>query len=147
MIQGLEVVLRGVLFAILVDIAVLAPAEAGAQLDREAPLATAHGFVGRMTVSPEHGPPGTPVRVSAEGLPAETEFQLAWRTVKGAWKVAQGEYHGREYQPAAFEIATVRQSVRRLPAPGSRRETCGSNPPRFRSISITARPARVSKCI
>ena len=61
-----------------------------------------------MTVSPEHGPPGTPVRVMAEGLPADTEFQLVWRTVKGRWKVAQAEYHGREYPPAAFEIATFR---------------------------------------
>ncbi len=95
--------MRGVLFAA----ALLAPAVAGAQVGREAPLATPHGFIGRMTLSPEHGPPGTPVRVVAEGLPADTDFQLVWRTVKGAWKVAQAEYHGREYQPAAFEIATV----------------------------------------
>ena len=49
-----------------------------------------------MTVSPEHGLPGTPVRVTAEGLPANADFQLVWRTVKGAWKVARGEYHGRD---------------------------------------------------
>ena len=104
MIGGLGAAVRGVLFAV----ALLAPAAAAAQLGREAPLATPHGFVGRMTVSPEHGPPGTPVRVTAEGLPADTDFQLVWRTVKGSWKVAQAEYHGREYQPAAFEIATVR---------------------------------------
>jgi len=96
--------MRGVLFAI----ALLAPGAAGAQLGPEAPLATQEGFVGRMTVSPEHGPPGTAVRVMAEGLPADTEFQLVWRTVKGSWKVTQAEYHGREYQPAAFEIATVK---------------------------------------
>ena len=95
---------RGVLFAITL----LGPAAAAAQLGPEAPLATPEGFVGRLTVSPEHGPPGTPVRVTAEGLPADTEFQLVWRTVKGRWKVAQAEYHGREYQPAGFEIASVR---------------------------------------
>jgi hypothetical protein len=95
---------RGVLFAI----ALLGPAAAAAQVGAEAPLATAHGFVGRMTVSPEHGPPGTPVRVTAEGLPADTDLQLVWRTVKGHWKVGQAEYHGREYQPAAFELAAVR---------------------------------------
>jgi hypothetical protein len=61
-----------------------------------------------MTVSPDHGPPGTPVRVTAEGLPADTDFQLVWRTVKGGWKVKEAEYHGREYTPAAFEIATVK---------------------------------------
>ncbi len=104
MIGGLGAAARCVLFAI----ALLAPAAAAAQLGPEAPLATPHGFVGRMTVSPEHGPPGTPVRVTAEGLPADTDFQLVWRTVKGSWKVAQAEYHGREYLPAAFEIATVR---------------------------------------
>lgn len=104
MIWRLGAVVRGVLFAI----ALLAPAAAVAQLGPEAPLATPHGFVGRMTVSPEHGPPGTPVRVMAEELPADTDFQLVWRTVKGAWKVTGAEYHGREYQPAAFELATVR---------------------------------------
>jgi len=103
MIGSLGVAVRGVLCAV----ALLAPAAAGAELAREAPLATPNGFVGRMTVSPEHGPPGTPVRVAAEGLPANTDFQLVWRTVKGSWKVAQAEYHGREYQPAAFEVAAV----------------------------------------
>jgi hypothetical protein len=103
-IRGLGAPLRGIFFAV----ALLAPTAAGAQLGREAPLATPHGFIGRMAVSPEHGLPGTPVRVTAEGLPADTDFQLVWRTVKGGWKVAQGEYHGREYAPAAFEIATVR---------------------------------------
>jgi hypothetical protein len=104
MIGGLNAAVRGVLFAVML----VAPAAASAQLGREAPLATAHGFIGRMALSPEHGPPGTAVRVTAEGLPASTEFQLVWRTVRGSWNVAQAKYHGREYRPAAFEIATVR---------------------------------------
>jgi hypothetical protein len=61
-----------------------------------------------MVVSPEHGPPGTPVRVTAEGLPADTQFELVWRTVRGSWKVGDGEYHGREYTPVALEIASVK---------------------------------------
>ena len=97
----------GVAARCLFAVALLAPACAAAQIGREVPLATLHGFVGHMTVSPEHGPPGTPVRVTAEGLPADTDFQLVWRTVKGRWKVAQAEYHGREYLPAAFELAAV----------------------------------------
>ena len=34
------------------------------------------GFVGRLTVTPEHGPAGTPVTVRAKGLPAGEEFDL-----------------------------------------------------------------------
>ena len=66
------------------------------------------GYVGRLSVSPEHGPPGTPLAVIAEGLPAEQEFQLVWRTVNGAWKVTDAEYHGRDYKPVAYEIAKVK---------------------------------------
>ena len=103
MTVGLGAAARSLLFAA----ASLTPAAANAQLGREAPLATPRGFVGRMALSPEHGLPGTPVEVTAEGLPADSEFQLVWRTVKGGWRVGQGEYHGRDYTPAAFEIAAV----------------------------------------
>jgi hypothetical protein len=95
---------RGIFFPLLL----LAPTVAPAQIGREAPLATPHGFVGRMTLSPEHGPPGVPVRVTAEELPANTDFRLVWRTVNGSWKVAQAQYHGREYTPAMVEMARVR---------------------------------------
>jgi hypothetical protein len=98
-------------YAALCIVGLLAPPAAGAQLGLEVPLAALHGFVGRMTVSPEHGPSGTPVQVAAEGLPADTDFQLIWRTVKGSWRVVGAEYHGREYQPAAYEIATVRSDA------------------------------------
>ncbi|MBV8343134.1 MAG: hypothetical protein JO173_12220 [Gammaproteobacteria bacterium] len=107
MILGSGAAVRGIPFAI----ALLASAAVAAQLGREAPLATPQGYVGRMEVLPEHGSPGTPVNVTAEGLPADTEFQLVWRTVRGSWKVAQGEYHGREYAPAAFELATLRSDA------------------------------------
>jgi len=66
------------------------------------------GYVGRLIVAPEHGPTGTPVTVTAEGLPAEEEFQLVWRTVDGEWKVTDAEYHGREYRAVAYEIARAR---------------------------------------
>ncbi len=41
-------------------------------------------------------------------MPANQEFKLVWRTVKGRWKVEGPEYHGREFLPAAYELATVR---------------------------------------
>jgi hypothetical protein len=80
-----------------------------AALGPEAALAEpAGGYVGRLAVAPEHGPAGTPLNVTAEKLPPNQEFQLVWRTVKGSWKVANAEYHGRDYQPVAYEIARVR---------------------------------------
>ncbi len=66
------------------------------------------GFVGRLTVTPEHGPAGTPVTVHAKGLPANEEFDLVWVTVTGAWKVSNAEYHGRDYRQVAYRIATAK---------------------------------------
>src|SRR6516164_5978682 len=66
------------------------------------------GYVGRMDALPDHGPAGTPVTVTAEGLPAGQEFQVVWVTANGAWKVADAEYHGREFTQVAYEIARVK---------------------------------------
>jgi hypothetical protein len=73
-----------------------------------APGEPSGGYVGRLAVWPEHGPAGTPLTVTAEGLPAGQEFQLVWRTVNGAWKVKDGEYHGRDYEPIAYEVVKVK---------------------------------------
>jgi len=89
---------------------------------RAAPLASAlgpevglaepkDGFVGSLNVVPENGPAGTPLTVTAEKLPPNQEFQLVWRTVKGSWKVADAEYHGRDYQPIAYEIAKLKSDA------------------------------------
>jgi hypothetical protein len=78
-------------------------------LGAEAPLAEpSGGYIGRLKVVPEHGRSGTALTVTAEGLPPEQEFDLVWRTVKGSWKVANAEYHGREYKPVAYRIAQVK---------------------------------------
>ena len=61
-----------------------------------------------MDVSPEHGPAGTPVTVTAEGLPPGEEFQIVWVTYNGEWKVGNAEYHGREFTEAAYEVAKVK---------------------------------------
>ena len=66
------------------------------------------GYVGRMDVPPEHGPAGTPVTVTAEGLPPGEEFQIVWVTYNGEWKVANAEYRGREFTEAAYEVAKVK---------------------------------------
>ena len=86
-----------------------APAPLPAALGPEAPLAEpSGGYVGRLQVTPEHGPVGTPLTVKAERLPPEQEFDLVWRTVKGSWKVSNAEYHGREYTPVAYRFARVK---------------------------------------
>jgi hypothetical protein len=60
------------------------------------------GYVGRMDVPPEHGPAGTPVTVTAEGLPPGEEFQIVWVTYNGDRRVANAEYRGREFTEAAY---------------------------------------------
>jgi hypothetical protein len=85
---------------------IAAPAQAlGPELALTEPTG---GYVGRLDVAPAHGPSGTRVTVTAEKLPANQEFQLVWRTVKGSWKIDNAAYHGRDYQPVAYEIARVK---------------------------------------
>ena len=68
----------------------------------------AGGFVGKLSVTPQGGPAGTHVTVSGETFAPEQEFDLVWRTVKGRWKVTVAEYHGREFAPVGYRIATAR---------------------------------------
>ncbi len=68
----------------------------------------AGGYVGRLSVAPDHGPVGTPIKVTGAGMPPGQEIELVWTTVKGSWKVADGEYHGRSFDPIAYRIATVK---------------------------------------
>jgi len=105
---GRLIALAGALVALLAASPARAASRA-AELGPEAPMADpAGGYVGRIAVAPQHGPAGTPVNVTGEGFPAEQDFDLVWRTVKGRWKVTIAEYHGREYTPVAYRIATVK---------------------------------------
>ena len=67
-----------------------------------------HGYLGELKMTPDHGPAGTPVKVSGAGLPPEQTFDLVWRTVRGRWKVADAVYEGRTFAPIAYRIAQVR---------------------------------------
>jgi hypothetical protein len=85
-----------------------ASAPAASELGPEAQLVEpSGGFTGRLALTPDHGPIGTPVTVAGSGLPPGQEFDLVWRTVRGSWKVADAEYHGREYTPVGYVIAKV----------------------------------------
>ncbi len=64
-------------------------------------------YVGHIKVSPTHGPVGTPVTATADGLPPNSEAQIVWRTVTGSWNVSNAEYHGRTFAPVGYQIAKV----------------------------------------
>jgi hypothetical protein len=84
-------------------------APSAAELGPETPLAEpAGGYVGRLSVTPQRGPAGTPLKVTGDGFPAEQDVELVWRSVQGRWKVTTAEYHGREYLPIAYRITTVK---------------------------------------
>jgi hypothetical protein len=105
--------LAGVLFAFsLLSFTQSAAAATASALGPEVPIAEPRdGFVGRLDVAPENGPAGTPLTITAQRLPPNQEFQLVWRTVKGRWKVDNAEYHGREYDPVAYQIAKLKSDA------------------------------------
>lgn len=72
---------------------------------------TSGGFVGSLSVTPDHGPVGTAVKVSAAGMPPNREFELVWRTVKGHWNIKGPQYRGRTYQPVAYRIGRVKSDA------------------------------------
>jgi hypothetical protein len=105
----------GVLACALIALWIGGEAAAAAPASALGPVAVeaepSGGYVGRLDVAPDHGPVGTLLTVTAQGLPAGQEFDLVWRTVKGIWKVSDAEYHGREYQPVGYEIAKVKSDA------------------------------------
>jgi hypothetical protein len=105
--------LAGVLFALsLLSVTQSAAAGIAAALGPEVSIAEPRdGFVGRLNVAPENGPAGTPLTINADRLPPNEEFQLIWRTVKGRWKVDNAEYHGRDYDPVAYQIAKLKSDA------------------------------------
>ncbi|MGE3246852.1 MAG: hypothetical protein AB7F96_10380 [Beijerinckiaceae bacterium] len=65
------------------------------------------GFSGSLRLTPDHGPAGTQVAASIEGLRPGQTFDLVWRTAKGRWKAENGSYNGRAFQPVAYRIARL----------------------------------------
>src|SRR5258708_15833160 len=68
----------------------------------------ANGYVGRLDVSPAHAPAGTPVTLSAAGLPPGQAFQPVWNTATGARTVTEAEHRRRPFTPVAYEIAKAK---------------------------------------
>jgi hypothetical protein len=68
-------------------------------------------YVGKLTLAPTHGLPGTIVTATGSGLPPNAEMELMWGTVKGRW-VLKGtyneEYHGREFAPVNRPLKQIR---------------------------------------
>ena len=108
--QILRAIASAAAYVLLLSAARAAP-EAAA-LGPETGLAEAvNGFVGKLALEPAHGPAGTKVTARLEGMPPDRALELAWRSVKGAWKAANGEYDGREFKPVAYRIATLRSDT------------------------------------
>lgn len=66
------------------------------------------GYVGTLGVRPLHAPVGATVNVTGDGFAPGSDVQLVWRTVKGSWKTDDGDYNGRDYSLAAYEIARIK---------------------------------------
>jgi|EndMetStandDraft_8_1072994.scaffolds.fasta_scaffold125193_2 hypothetical protein len=85
----------------LLVLSLASPTHAGPKANQLGPevalAAPKDGYVGRLEVAPLHGPVGT---------------------VKGSWRVADAQYHGREYEPVAYEIAKVRSDADGSPVMG-----------------------------
>jgi hypothetical protein len=87
----------------------------GAQTGGTTPSGTAQAmpaidFVGKMSLSVNHGVPGTIVTVTGEGLPPKTEMLLVWGTARGSWVIRgaqREEYHGRRFEPVLRPLRRV----------------------------------------
>ena len=105
-VQGASLALALLTWLIAIDaFAAPLPSQLGPEVALTRPR---DGYVGRLNVAPENGPPGTEVTVTADQLPPNQELALVWRTVKGNWKVDGPEYHGRDFKPVGYEIAKVK---------------------------------------
>ena len=107
MLTGPRTVLAALALGVLVSPALAAPnaASLGPVAAESEPK---DGYVGKLALSPAHGPAGSAVTASAEGLPPNQEIELVWRSMKGAWKAGNGEYHGRDYHPVGYVIARAK---------------------------------------
>ena len=67
-------------------------------------------LTGAMSLTPDHGPAGTSVRVSGSDLPASSQLSVMWSTVACDWAL-EGEqleeYHGRTCDPQHNLLASV----------------------------------------
>ena len=96
------------------------------------------GYLGTISATPANGPAGTPVTVTGEGFAPGKPLQIVWRTVTGSWKAADGEYHGREFTPVGYVVATVTPA-----ADGKLSASFTARP--FRLATSSARPMRSSR--
>lgn len=92
-------------------IAVLAVVPVGyGQTQTEGTAIPPSAFMGRMSLSPDHGPAGSIVTVTGTGLPANAAMELVWHTVTGSWVLkgpSREEYHGRKFDLVAISLGKV----------------------------------------
>ena len=68
-------------------------------------------FIGHISAEPSGGKVGSQVTITGSDLPAGSQFDLVWHTVRGSWNIQgayQEEYHGRIFDDEEYRIAEVK---------------------------------------
>jgi hypothetical protein len=74
----------------------------------EGGTSSALSYVGKLSLSPRQGEPGTLVKVHGSGFHTDAELEILWQRFQGSWKVEGAEFYGREYKQELDAIAKVR---------------------------------------
>lgn len=69
--------------------------------------ATAQGFVGTLTVTPDRGPVGTRTTLMGKGLPPNASLDVFWQTVEAEWLQDPPLFKGISVRETQDRIATV----------------------------------------
>lgn len=106
---------RGLAWMMPILILVLTSVGYGQVQTSEEPIYPQAAFVGKLELSPDHGPAGTVVTATGTGLPTNATMDLVWHTVRGSW-VLKGsnreEYHGRRFDLEVVPLTRVTTDAR-----------------------------------
>lgn len=65
-------------------------------------------YVGKLSLTPRQGSPGTVVKVHGTGFDPDAELEILWQRFQGSWKVEGAEFYGREYTQELRPIGKTR---------------------------------------
>lgn len=77
------------------------------------------GFIGELSVTPEHAIVGQSVTLSGRGLPAGIQLQVVWDGYRGSWLLkkddglyTRNDFFGRTFSPTATVLSSVTTDAR-----------------------------------